>query len=57
MQIIAAKVHSLSTHTLGCRLVQRVLEHCSIAEIREQVVAGGCGVVLIGGASAASFYG
>jgi hypothetical protein len=40
MQIIVNKGQSLSTHTFGCRLVQRVLEYCSIPELRERVVTG-----------------
>eukprot|EP00887_Chlorella_sp_A99_P008204 scaffold12.g8204.t1 len=33
---IVAKCGSLSTHTFGCRLVQRVLQHCTIAELTER---------------------
>ncbi|PSC74804.1 hypothetical protein C2E20_2398 [Micractinium conductrix] len=39
IEAIVAKVQPLSTHTFGCRLVQRVLEHCSIPELRERVIA------------------
>ncbi|KAI3424416.1 hypothetical protein D9Q98_009968 [Chlorella vulgaris] len=39
IETIVSKGHSLSTHTFGCRLVQRVLEHCSCADLRDRVVA------------------
>lgn len=41
LQAIVVKVGSLSTHTFGCRLVQRVLQHCSIAELKEVRDGGG----------------
>lgn len=40
LQTIVNKGQSLSTHTFGCRLVQRVLQFCSIPELRERVVSG-----------------
>ncbi|EFN51026.1 hypothetical protein CHLNCDRAFT_28462 [Chlorella variabilis] len=39
IEIIVNKGQALSTHTFGCRLVQRVLEFCSIAELREKVIS------------------
>lgn len=35
LQSIVAKTQQLSCHTFGCRLVQRVLEHCTIAQLKE----------------------
>lgn len=45
LQTIVNKGQSLSTHTFGCRLVQRVLEFCSIPELRGRVIAGEGGVI------------
>ena len=35
VQSIVAKTQQLSCHTFGCRLVQRVLEHCTVDVLRE----------------------
>ena len=35
MQDIKGSVVGLSTHPYGCRVVQRVLEHCTIEEIKD----------------------
>ncbi len=37
MQDIKGSVVSLSTHPYGCRVVQRVLEHCTINDAKEHI--------------------
>ena len=37
MQDIKGSVVGLSTHPYGCRVVQRVLEHCTIEEVKEHM--------------------
>jgi len=37
VQDIKGSVVSLSTHPYGCRVVQRVLEHCTINDAKEHI--------------------
>lgn len=37
LQDIKGSVVGLSTHPYGCRVVQRVLEHCTIEEAKEHI--------------------
>lgn len=37
VQDIKGSVVGLSTHPYGCRVVQRVLEHCTIEEAKEHI--------------------
>ncbi len=37
MQDIKGSVVGLSTHPYGCRVVQRILEHCTIEEVKEYI--------------------
>ena len=37
VQDVQGNVGPLSTHPYGCRVVQRVLEHCTIPEVKDQV--------------------
>ncbi|PRW20331.1 pumilio-like protein isoform A [Chlorella sorokiniana] len=46
IETIVNKGQTLSTHTFGCRLVQRVLEFCSIEELKERVIADVLGTTL-----------
>ncbi|KAI7838204.1 hypothetical protein COHA_007998 [Chlorella ohadii] len=46
IETIVNKGQTLSTHTFGCRLVQRVLEFCSIEELKERVISDVLGTTL-----------
>ena len=37
MQDVQASVGQLSTHPYGCRVVQRVLEHCTIPSVKDDI--------------------
>lgn len=39
LQSIVAKSTQLSCHAFGCRLVQRVLEHCTITQLKERAIS------------------
>lgn len=37
LQDVKANVGQLSTHPYGCRVVQRVLEHCTIDSVKDDI--------------------
>jgi pumilio RNA-binding family len=45
--LLCGNVFSLSTHPYGCRVIQRVLEHCTLEQKSAGIMEAGPGVMLI----------